>query len=229
LKNSDFFHRKPRLKFASFRLLIGPWACGSANAMLNMRRMGSKSTNSVSTRQRFEAVALPHLDAVYTVALRLAGNPDDAKDLLQDTILRAYRFFHQFAPDSNCRAWLLTILYNNFRNHLRRSSLHPVAALNDESSERAEAELLDVVPSCNPEEIVAQRWIGRHLTTAIYALPLEFREPMLLVDVQDLSYPEVAKVLKIPLGTVKSRVSRARAMLRDSLRGAVYPPGKTGT
>jgi RNA polymerase sigma-70 factor, ECF subfamily len=197
--------------------------------MLALRLMGPKPTNSASTRQQFEAVALPHLDAVYTAALRLAGNPDDAQDLLQDTILRAYRFFHQFTPDSNCRAWLLAILYNNFKNYLRRCSVHPVSALNDESSERAESGFLLDGKSCNPEEIVAQRWIGRHLETAIKMLPMEFREPILLVDVQDLSYPEVAKVLRIPLGTVKSRVSRARSMLRDSLRGAVYPPGKTGT
>ena len=82
---------------------------------------------------------------------------------------------------------------------------------------------------CNPEEIVAQRWIGRRLEAAINDLPLEFREPMLLVDVHELSYPEVATVLNIPLGTVKSRVSRARALLRASLRAAVYAPGKTGT
>jgi RNA polymerase sigma-70 factor, ECF subfamily len=197
--------------------------------MLGLRVMGPKPTNSATARQRFEAVALPHLDAVYSAALRLAGNPDDAKDLLQDTILRAYVFFHQFAPDTNCRAWLLTILYNNFRNQLRRSSLHPMSALTDESAERTEAGFAPDSKSCNPEEIVAQRGIGRQLESAINALPLEFREPILLVDVQELSYPEVAKVLKIPLGTVKSRVSRARSLLRDSLRDAVYPTGKTGT
>ena len=197
--------------------------------MLGLRLMGSKPTNLAATRQRFEAVALPHLNAVYSAALRLAGNPDDAKDLLQDTILRAYRFFHQFAPGSNCRAWLLTILYNNFRNHLRHCSLHPVSPLADKSSEKIEAGFVLDAKSCNPEEIVAQRWIGRHLETAINALPLEFREPMLLVDVQELSYPEVAKVLGIPLGTVKSRVSRARSMLRASLRSAIYLHGKTGT
>jgi RNA polymerase sigma-70 factor (ECF subfamily) len=190
--------------------------------------MGSKPTNPATARQRFEAVAMPHLDAVYSAALRLAGNPDDAKDLLQDTILRAYRFFDQFIPDSNCRAWLLTILYNNFRNHLRRCSLHPLTPLNDESETTDAAAELDG-RSCNPEELVAHRWIGRHLEAAINALPLEFREPMLLVDVQELSYPEVAKVLNIPLGTVKSRVSRARSLLRATLRGAIYPPGKTGT
>jgi len=191
--------------------------------------MGSKPTNSASTRQRFEAVALPHLDAVYAAALRLARNPDDAKDLLQDTILRAYRFFDQFAPESNCRAWLLTILYNNFKNHLRRSSLNPVTALPDESRERTEAGFALNGRSCNPEEIAAQRWIGRHLEAAINALPLEFQEPVLLIDVQGLSYREVAEVLNIPLGTVKSRVARARSLLRATLRGAVHPPGKTGT
>jgi len=197
--------------------------------MLGLHAMGSKPVNSPTARQRFEAVALPHLDAVYTAALRLAGNPDDANDLLQDTILRAYRFFDQFDPDSNCRAWLLTILYNNFRNYLHRCSIHPMTPLTDEFMERTEAGLELDGKCCNPEELVAQRWIGRHLEAAINALPLEFRESMLLVDVQELSYPEVAKVLNIPLGTVKSRVSRARSLLRASLRGAVYPPGKTGT
>jgi RNA polymerase sigma-70 factor, ECF subfamily len=185
--------------------------------------------NSATTRQRFEAVALPHLDAVYTAALRLAGNPDDAKDLLQDTVLRAYRFFDQFDPDSNCRAWLLTILYNNFRNYRHRCSIHPVTVLTDESSERIEAGFELDGKCSNPEELVARRSIGRHLEAAINALPLEFRESMLLVDVQELSYPEVAKVLNIPVGTVKSRVSRARSLLRARLRQAVYSPGKTGT
>jgi RNA polymerase sigma-70 factor (ECF subfamily) len=191
--------------------------------------MSSKPTASATTRRRFEAVALPHLDAVYTAALRLTGNADDAKDLLQDTILSAYRFFHQFAPGSNCRAWLLAILYNNFRNNLRRYSLHPVMPLSDQSPESADARFILDDKYRNPEEIVARRWIGRRLEMAINELPSEFREPMLLVDVQELSYPEVAEVLKIPLGTVKSRVSRARALLRNSLRDAVYRSEKTGT
>ena len=191
--------------------------------------MGTNAPSSASRRQRFEAVALPHLDAVYTAALRLARNPDDAKDLLQDTILRAYVFFDQFAPETNCRAWLLTILYNHFRNHLRRNSVNPVTSMADEFSARIEAASQVDGNSCNPEEIVAQRWIGRHIEAAINALPTEFQEPMLLVDVQGLSYPEVAQVLAIPLGTVKSRVARARSLLRASLRGAVYPSGKTGT
>jgi RNA polymerase sigma-70 factor (ECF subfamily) len=191
--------------------------------------MSSKAVNPATARQRFEAVALPHLDAVYTAALRLAGNSADAKDLLQDTILRAYRFFHQFSPGSNCRAWLLTILYNNFRNNLRRNSRQPLAAWVDHSTDES-----DDVPSLerdpsNPEDVAATRGIGRHLEAAINALPDEFREAVLLVDIQELSYSEVAEVLGVPVGTVKSRVSRARALLRASLRETIYPPGKTGT
>lgn len=197
--------------------------------MLGGRFMGTDAASLATRRQRFEAVALPHLDALYTAALRLARNPDDAKDLLQDTMLRAYVFFDQFAPETNCRAWLLTILYNHFRNHLRRNSLSPVTPLADGVSERTESAVQLDGKSCNPEEIVAQRWIGRQIEAAINALPAEFQEPMLLVDVQGLSYPEVAQVLAIPVGTVKSRVSRARSLLRASLRRSIYPPGKTGT
>jgi RNA polymerase sigma-70 factor (ECF subfamily) len=190
--------------------------------------MGSNPANPVIARQQFEAIALPHLDAVYTAALRLAGNSDDAKDLLQDTILRAYRFFYQFSPGSNCRAWLLTILYNNFRNNLRRNSRQPAAPLHYHSSDDIDNTFSDSAPY-NPEEVAAQRRIGRHLETAFNALPEEFREAVLLVDVQELSYAEVAGVLGVPVGTVKSRVSRARSMMRASLRACTYPHGKTGT
>jgi RNA polymerase sigma-70 factor, ECF subfamily len=191
--------------------------------------MESKRVNSAIMRQQFETLVLPHLDAVYTAALRLAGNSDDAKDLLQDTILRAYRFFHQFTPGTNCRAWLMTILYNNFKNYRRHCSRHPTTPLNDEAQEDAEADGQLDGGGRSLEDLVAQRGIGRDLEAAINALPHDFREAMLLVDVHELSYPEVAVVLKIPLGTVKSRVSRARAILRVTLRSGEYARGKTGT
>ena len=84
--------------------------------------MAAKDAGGVDKRKLFEQEALPHLDALYAVAMRLARNADDAGDLLQETVLRGYRFFHQFTPGTNCRAWLLTILYNNFRNGYRPSS-----------------------------------------------------------------------------------------------------------
>jgi RNA polymerase sigma-70 factor, ECF subfamily len=191
--------------------------------------MGAKRANSAAVRNQFEALALPHLDAIYTAALRLARNADDAKDLLQDTILRAYRFFYQFTPGTNCRAWLLTILYNNFRNHLRQCSRQPVTSQMDESPTETEACRWQDGGLDNPEEIAEQRGTSRQLLAAINALPVEFREAMLLIDVQELTYAEVARVLQVPLGTVKSRVSRARAAMRAILLGSGFACGKTGT
>jgi RNA polymerase sigma-70 factor (ECF subfamily) len=181
-------------------------------------------------RLKFEQAALPHLDAVYTAALRLARNPDDAEDLLQETILRAYRFFHQFTEGTNCRAWLLTILYNNFRNSYRRGAREHVAASIEEFDREIETDSLRTDQArFNPEELIGNRMIGHRIEAALEAIPADFREALLLVDVQELNYQEVAEVLGVPLGTIKSRVSRARALLREALRGFERARGKTGS
>ena len=105
--------------------------------------MAVKRVIPADQRLKFEHAALPHLDAVYTAALRLARNPDDAEDLLQETILRAYRFFHQFTEGTNCRAWLLAILYNNFRNAYRRGVREQPAATNEEFDREIEARSME--------------------------------------------------------------------------------------
>jgi len=180
--------------------------------------MADKGGTGADRRKRFEDEALPHLDALYTMAIRLARNPDDANDLLQETVLRAYRFFHQFASGTNCRAWMLTILFNNFRNGYRKSSREQPASSTDEFERKLEGESLrtDTAES-NPEAILSGQAMEGEVETALTALPEEFREAILLVDVEELSYQEVSGVLNIPIGTVKSRVSRGRAMLRDAL------------
>lgn len=174
----------------------------------------------------FEQVALPHLDAVYTAALRLTRNPDDAKDLLQDTILRAYRFFDQFKLGTNCRAWLLTILYNNFRNAYRRGTRELLTSTPEQFDHQA-LSLTD--EHHNPEELVAGRMIARQFEAVLGTLSAEFREVLVLVDVQELNYQEVADVLDIPLGTVKSRVSRGRALMRQAMLKPIISRGKTGS
>src|ERR1700675_5024037 len=108
--------------------------------------MADKSGTGTDRRKRFEDEALPHLDALYTMAMRLARNADDANDLLQETVLRAYRFFHQFEAGTNCRAWLLTILFNNFRNGYRRSAREQPAATTEEFERKIEVESLRVEP-----------------------------------------------------------------------------------
>src|SRR5277367_1362146 len=102
--------------------------------------MADKSGTGADRRKRFEDEALPHLDALYSMAIRLARNPDDANDLLQETVLRAYRFFHQFTPGTNSRAWVLTILFNNFRNGYRKSGREQVSPSEAEFTERLEAQ-----------------------------------------------------------------------------------------
>ena len=180
--------------------------------------MADKSGTGTNRRKRFEDEALPHLDALYTMAIRLARNPDDANDLLQETVLRAYRFFHQFESGTNCRAWMLTILFNNFRNGYRKSSREQPAASAEEFERKLENESLRAeAGGSNPESILSGQGMEGEVETALKGLPAEFREALLLVDVEELSYLEVSGVLNVPIGTVKSRVSRGRAILRDML------------
>jgi RNA polymerase sigma-70 factor (ECF subfamily) len=169
-------------------------------------------------RGLFERETLPHVDALYSAALRLSRNPDDARDLLQETVLRAYRFFHQYTPGTNCRAWLLTILYNNFRNGYRGADREQVA-LSPEDFERA-VEGLSArreQKTSNPEMLISESVLDHEVAAALNALPQDFRTVLMLVDVQELNYQEVAQVLEIPIGTVKSRVSRGRQMMRVAL------------
>jgi RNA polymerase sigma-70 factor, ECF subfamily len=180
--------------------------------------MADKIGSGADRRKRFEDEALPHLDALYTMALRLARNSDDANDLLQETVLRAYRFFHQFESGTNCRAWMLTILFNNFRNGYRKSSREQPASSAEDFERKVENESLRADPAgSNPEALLSGQGMEGEVESALGNLPAEFREAILLVDVEELSYQEVSGVLNVPIGTVKSRVSRGRAIMRDTL------------
>jgi RNA polymerase sigma-70 factor (ECF subfamily) len=180
--------------------------------------MAGKRDTTRSTRESFEREVLAHLDSIYSMALRLARDPEDANDLVQDTILRAFRFFHQFTPGTNSRAWVLTILFNNFRNGYRKSGREQVSQSEAEFTERLEAESLasDQTRS-DPEALAFADVMAPEVTTALNSIPEEFRSALLLVDVQELSYQEVSEVLSVPVGTVKSRVSRGRSLLREAL------------
>src|ERR1700723_3385229 len=118
--------------------------------------MADKSGSGADRRKRFEDGALPPLDALYSMAIRLARNPDDANDLLQETVLRAYRFLHQFESGTNCRAWMLTILFNNFRNGYRKSSREQPASSPEEFERKVENESLRPDPAgSNPEAMLS--------------------------------------------------------------------------
>jgi len=181
-----------------------------------------------SRRELFQKEALPHLDHLYTVAFHLARSRDDASDLVQETMLRALRFFDQFTPGTNCRAWLLTILYNVFRNRYRQSASERVAATEEEFEDQVEAMALrSDAPPNNPETAVLNTLLEGEVQSALDSLPEDFRTVLLLVDIQELRYDEAATVLNIPVGTVRSRVSRARATLKKALAGFARSRGFT--
>lgn len=176
---------------------------------------GGVSSAAAEKAAAFEGEALPHLDMVYRVALRYTGDPFEAEDLVQQTMLKAYRAWDQYRLGTNVRAWLLTILRNEaFGVHRRRK--YERDALEGKQIEgvtdfgrRHEAD---------PERRFLDELVDTEVVAAIDSLPVEFREAVVLRYVENLSYAEIAEVTGVRLGTVKSRLSRGRRLLKDQLR-----------
>jgi len=186
-------------------------------------------TGGSQNRERFEREALPYLDALFTTALHLSRNRDDASDLCQETMLRAYRSFHQFRPGTDCRAWLLTILYNAFRTRYARERRRERPLASTEEFERALENEGNQNPSPDPEQLLVHFSIEPDVEKALHSLPEGFRTALLLVDVNELSYEEAAKAMEVPIGTLRSRLSRARAMMRYVLEQAGRTTPSTGS
>jgi RNA polymerase sigma-70 factor, ECF subfamily len=164
------------------------------------------------SRPGFETDALGYLDGLYGAALRLTRNEADAQDLVQDTYVKAFRNSKQFKPGTNLKAWLFTILHNNFRNRRRDTGRDPVNVDSEQVERLATAD-----PSDTPEEQLLKTAVGADLQAALDALPEAFREAVWLRDVEEFPYVEIAEMLSIPIGTVMSRISRGRRMLYESL------------
>ena len=162
----------------------------------------------------FEEEALPHLDSLYRMALRLTADPSRAEDLVQETMLKAYRAWGQYQSGTNARAWLLTILRNTFINEYRRRKREPVPVDIDAVEPYA---IYRDVEQADPEGAFFDQIVDERVLAAIDELPPEFREVLALSDLENLSYAEIASTLGIPIGTVKSRLFRARRQLQTSL------------
>jgi len=167
-----------------------------------------------SKTEEFEGVALAHMDSIYRFALCMAKNESDAQDLVQDTYLKAYRFFDQFQEGTNCKAWLLTILKNTFINSIRRDRRHPQMLRLSEMGERG----LELSADADPEGKVFEDLFDDDVTAAMDAMPDSYRTVVLLADVEGLSYREIADIVGCPIGTVMSRLSRGRRLLRKKLQ-----------
>lgn len=171
-------------------------------------------TEPITATASFEQEALPHLDSLYRVALRLTGDPSQAEDLVQDTMLKAFRAWSQYRPGTNARGWLLTILRNTFINLYRRRKREPVAMDLEAAEPQA---IFRPAEENDPEGSFFSRIVDEKVLEAIDALPTEFREVLVLSDMEGLSYAEIADALGIPVGTVKSRLFRARRQLQATL------------
>jgi RNA polymerase sigma-70 factor (ECF subfamily) len=158
----------------------------------------------------FEELVLPHLDAAYNLARWLTRNTQDAEDVVQEAYLRAFRFFGGF-HGGDARTWLLKIVRNTCYTLLHKNRGQQTAAPFDEQVHT------DIAESQNPETLLLRKAAGQSLNRAFEELPTAFREVLVLLEVEGLSYKEIADVLAIPIGTVMSRLARARHRLRESL------------
>jgi len=157
----------------------------------------------------FEAAAMPHMNDIYRTAARVLGNASGADDVVQDVYLQAWKSFHQFELGTNCRAWLFKILFHTL-NHYRRKWLNVRIVKEGD-------EILDLTPAAGPP--IPEQITDEDMLAALSEIPDDFRAVVLLTDVEEFSYKETAGILNVPIGTVMSRLSRGRKMLREKLAG----------
>jgi len=173
-------------------------------------------------RVRFEEEALNHADQVYQVARHLAGSKEEAEELMQETYARAFRSWRSYTPGTNMRAWLLRILTNINIDRGRRKQRRPP----ERSLEEGDYALYDRLEtstggSNDDEERLLHRLSQTDIVDALAALPHDFRDVLVLIDLGEFSYQETAQILSVPIGTVMSRLHRARRLLRQSLAGSL--------
>ena len=188
------------------------------------------------SRSDFEKEALPHLPSLYSAAVRLTRNERDAEDLVQDTVLRAYRFFDSFEAGTNCKAWLFRILTNVFCNRYREKEReHEILAEAKSSEANVEQFFAGVEGGRDVETALLGRLVSDDVERALAEIPQDFRMAVILADLEDFSYKEIADIMECPAGTVMSRLFRGRKMLQKLLysyaleQGIVKPTSPTSS
>ena len=183
---------------------------------------------SANLKDRFVRDAIPFTDQLYAAAMRLAKNPSDAADLVQETFLKGFRSFHSFEEGTNLKAWLYRILTNTYINDYNRKSRQvPSAGLEDlEEWQLGDAQSLTQTTTRSAEAEAIDSMPDQAVRDALHSLPESWRLVVYLADVEGFSYQEVADIMSTPIGTVMSRLSRGRKQLRELL--AEYAPGVRG-
>lgn len=185
-----------------------------------------KRSNHLS-KSEFEALTLEHMDALYAAALRYTRSAKDAEDLVQDTYLKAYRFFDKFERGTNVKAWLFKILTNTFINKYRRrvkeKAVAETPAEEFVSDRLVSSEQIRALQ--DPEGDFFSKLLSDEVVAALDRVPVDFRMVVILADLQDFSYKEIAEIVAIPVGTVMSRLFRGRRMLQQELYGYAIREG----
>ena len=183
-----------------------------------MIHMADEKQNVTNYERIFEEEFYPNADALYNFAFNLTYSEADANDLVQETYMKAYRFIDKYIEGTNAKAWLFKILKNAFINQYRKESKRPT-----------KVDFEDIVSYQNEEDSkysgyidlrqeIYQTMMGDEVTNAVNALPVDFRSVILLCDIEGFTYEEIAKIIDIPIGTVRSRLHRARNMLKEKLK-----------
>ena len=183
--------------------------------------LSTVATESAAERTaRFERDAMPLLDQLYSAAMRLTHNPQDAEDLVQDTFAKAYASFHQYQDGTNLKAWMYRILTNTFINSYRKKQREPLQSdadgVEDWQLVRAEAHTSRGLRSAETEAL--DHLPDSDVKKALQELPSDFRMAVYLADVEGFAYKEIAEIMDTPIGTVMSRLNRGRSMLRTLLQ-----------
>ena len=175
---------------------------------------------SAADKERFTRDTAPLLDSLYASALRMTRNPADAEDLVQETMLRAYRSFDRFEPGTNLKAWLFRIMTNAYINIYRKRQREPQQVSSDEVEDfdlYQELKSHDPQFEATPENIVLDRLLDSDIIDAIEDLPEQFRLAVILSDIEGFTYAEMAEIMDVPMGTVMSRLHRGRKALQKRL------------
>ena len=176
------------------------------------------SYTEVQKHRIFEREFLPHIDAMYNFAYRITYDEDTAKDLLQDTYYKAFRFIESFHEGTNAKAWLFRILKNSFINEFRKKNKEPSMVDYQEVETYYNSDDVNEVITSDLRVEVLQDMIGDEVSNALNSLAVDFRIVIILCDLEGFTYEEMSKILDIPIGTVRSRLHRARNLLREKLR-----------
>lgn len=183
--------------------------------------MSEKKKNQYNEREKvqiFDGEFMPHIDSMYNFAYKLTMDEEDAKDLVQDTYLKAFRFISSFEKGTNAKAWLFRILKNSFINDYRKKSKQPAKVDYQEVETIYNSEEADHNITVDLRSETMQNRIGDEVTNALNSLAVDFRIVIILCDLEGFTYEEMAKILDIPIGTVRSRLHRARNLLKEKLQ-----------